>query len=84
MPISKCCKNTEQEHQLTYTIRKKKWEYKKQICEEGEKLYTAKEIRQIYQNTNSIRKEFKTNSLFFKDKRGNIIAKTVDILERWA
>jgi hypothetical protein len=62
----------------------KRREYEKQRCEEVEKLYTAKEIRQFYQNTNSIRKEFKPNSLLCKDKRGNIIAQTVDMLERWA
>jgi hypothetical protein len=27
---------------------------------------------------------FKPNSLLFKDKRGNIIAETEDIRERWA
>jgi hypothetical protein len=66
-----------------YIIQKKKTEYEKQRCEEV-KLYTAKEIRQFYQNINRIRKEFKPNSLLYKDKRGNITADTVDILERWA
>jgi hypothetical protein len=31
-----------------YIIPKKKREYEKQRCEEVEKLYTAKEIRQFY------------------------------------
>jgi hypothetical protein len=67
-----------------YIIRKKKREYENQTCEVVEKLYTAKEIRQFYQNTISVRKGFKCNSLLRKDKRGNIIAETIDILERWA
>jgi hypothetical protein len=51
-----------------YIIWKKKRDYEKQRCEEAEKLYTAKEIRQFYQNTNSIRKKFKPNSQLCKDK----------------
>jgi hypothetical protein len=62
----------------------KNGEYKKQRYEEDEKLYRAKETRQFYQNTNSIRKEFKPNSLLCKVKRGNVIAETADTLERWA
>jgi hypothetical protein len=61
-----------------------KGEYEKQRREEGEKLHTAKEVRQFYQNTNSIQKEFKLNSLLCKGKRGNITTETVDILEIWA
>jgi hypothetical protein len=62
MPIKTLCKNIEQGHQLTYIkheeekyiIWKEKREYEKQRCEEVEKLYTAKETREFYQNTNSI------------------------------
>jgi hypothetical protein len=59
-------------------------EYEKQRCEEAEKLYTAIEIRQFYQNTNSMRKGFTPNNLLCKDKWGIIIAEIVDTLERWA
>jgi hypothetical protein len=89
----KCCKNIEQEHQLKYI----KHEEEKRNILSGRKRgsmryksvkklknYTAKEKRQFYRNTNSIRKQFKPNSVLCKDKSGNIIAETVDQLERWA
>jgi hypothetical protein len=43
-----------QRREEKYIIRKKKREYEKQRCEEVEELYTANEIRQFSQNTNSI------------------------------
>jgi hypothetical protein len=92
MPTKRCCKNTEQEHQLKYIrheegkrnilSRRKRGSMRKR-CEEVEELHPAKEIRQFYQNTNSIQKRFKPNSLLCKDKQGNIIAETADTLERW-
>jgi hypothetical protein len=62
------CKGRREEK---YIIRKKKMEYENQKCE-AEKLYTAKEIREFYQNTNNV---------LCKDKRGNI-PETPDILKR--
>jgi hypothetical protein len=63
--------------------QKKRVMFKSQL-EKMETAYNNNEAKKFYQEVNSIRKGFKTQTLLIRDKAGNIISNKEKVLQRWS
>jgi hypothetical protein len=65
------------------TFRKKKREYQKGKINELETNNKNKNIRDLYRDINEFKKGYQPRINIIKDKNGNLLADTQNVLNRW-
>jgi len=64
--------------------RAKKWKYVNNMIEETKSDHRTHRSRRLYRKVNRIRKEYKGQEKFVKNKNGKLITTNLEIKERWA
>ena len=66
------------------TFRRKKREFYKIKLDNIQSAYNNKAVKTFYKEVNSMKKGFKPQSDFVKDKMENIISNKAQVLDRWS